>query len=214
MTEDDTPADAASTEGRREARKRRTRLALHDAAVRLTSERGYNAATVADIAEAAGVSPRTFFSYYPSKEAALYGPIDDLVHAFEDALAHRPPEIDTFTLVEQWTASAQEVVSLYPDRTASLRSVGLEADSVAAYGLRMMDRIAAAVADSLRRELGTAPGDPLPEIAAASTVSGVAAGLEVGHHHANGDDAPPHDLRRDVERAIAFARAGIAAWRG
>lgn len=57
--------------GRRERKKQLTRQALIDAAVRLFTERGYDQTGVADIAEAADVSKRTFFLHFPSKEDVL-----------------------------------------------------------------------------------------------------------------------------------------------
>jgi AcrR family transcriptional regulator len=57
--------------GRRERKKRRTRQALVNAAVRLFVERGYDQTGVADIAEAADVSRRTFFLHFPTKEDVL-----------------------------------------------------------------------------------------------------------------------------------------------
>lgn len=206
--------DEATTLSRRESRKRRTREALHEAAVRLTLERGYNATTVADIAEAAGVSPRTFFGYFPSKEAALYAPLDDIVERFSEALATRPAEIDTFTLLRDWTADAAgALAAINAGATGTLQRLGLESDAVAAYGLRIMDQISAAVAASLRAELPPDVDEALSEIAAASIVSAVSAGMQVGHHQPREGDAAEL-LLRDVDRAIAFARAGIAAWEG
>jgi AcrR family transcriptional regulator len=54
--------------GIRERKKQRTRQALRQAALELFQERGFEATTIADITAAADVAPRTFFSYFPTKE--------------------------------------------------------------------------------------------------------------------------------------------------
>ena len=57
----------------RERKKLATRRLLRRVTLDLVAERGLTNVTVEDIAEAADVSPRTFFNYFPSKEAALLG---------------------------------------------------------------------------------------------------------------------------------------------
>ena len=51
-----------------------TERAMREAALRLMSERGYDATSTDDIARAAGVSPRTFFNYFASKDAVVLLP--------------------------------------------------------------------------------------------------------------------------------------------
>jgi AcrR family transcriptional regulator len=59
--------------GLRERKKRATRRALGEAALRLAADRGLERLTVEDISEAAGVSTRTFFNYFSGKEEAIIG---------------------------------------------------------------------------------------------------------------------------------------------
>jgi len=63
----------SDTEGLRARKQRETRNAIHRAAVDLALAHGPDGATVAAISERAGISVRTFFNYYPSKEDAIVG---------------------------------------------------------------------------------------------------------------------------------------------
>ena len=59
--------------GLREQKRIATKRALQVALMRLALERGFDNVTVEEVAQAAGVSPRTFFNYFPSKPAAVLG---------------------------------------------------------------------------------------------------------------------------------------------
>src|SRR5262245_48472587 len=71
--------------GLRERKKEQTRAALVEAAARLFAERGYDKTTVADIAAAADVSTRTFFSYFRAKEDVLFAGTDQRLRAIAEA---------------------------------------------------------------------------------------------------------------------------------
>ena len=57
----------------RERRKDRTWKAIHESAQQLVQERGLKGTTTEEIAVSAGVSPRTFFNYFATKEDAVLG---------------------------------------------------------------------------------------------------------------------------------------------
>jgi AcrR family transcriptional regulator len=75
----------------RERKRARTRQALVDAAVELFERNGYEHTTVADIAAAAEIGTRTFFSYFSSKEEVLFPEGDARVRAALHAIDHRRP---------------------------------------------------------------------------------------------------------------------------
>jgi AcrR family transcriptional regulator len=75
----------------RDRKRARTRQALVDAAAELFDRNGYEQTTVADIAAAAEIGTRTFFSYFGSKEELLFPESDARVQATVDAIATRRP---------------------------------------------------------------------------------------------------------------------------
>ncbi|MFC4534329.1 TetR family transcriptional regulator [Sphaerisporangium dianthi] len=62
------PANAPQHPGLRERKKAKTRRTIQEHAMRLFVEQGYDTTTIEQIAEAAEVSPSTFFRYFPTKE--------------------------------------------------------------------------------------------------------------------------------------------------
>jgi len=83
----------------RDQRKRETSRALTTAARRLTTERGFVGFTVEELCAEVGVSRRTFFNYFESKENAVFGfaTIDSRQQALEETfLAETGPLLDDF----------------------------------------------------------------------------------------------------------------------
>ncbi|GAB3229003.1 TetR family transcriptional regulator [Mycolicibacterium hippocampi] len=85
--------DASDEPGLRERKKTRTRDTVRREAFRLFQLNGYAETTVDQIAEAADVSPRTFFRYFPSKETVLISDefTDPIIQAFLAAPAEMSP---------------------------------------------------------------------------------------------------------------------------
>jgi AcrR family transcriptional regulator len=83
--------DSPTPLGLRERKKIQTREAIRREACRLIDVHGYANTTVEQIADAAEISPSTFFRYFPSKESVLMA--DDLDPVLLDALIRQPAEL-------------------------------------------------------------------------------------------------------------------------
>ncbi len=82
---------AAPSTGRRERKRAQTRRALADAAKHLFLERGFDAVTVTEVAEAADVSVSTLFQHFESKEALIFERDDGVEAAWVATVAERTP---------------------------------------------------------------------------------------------------------------------------
>ncbi|WP_460396944.1 TetR/AcrR family transcriptional regulator [Actinophytocola sediminis] len=95
--------------GLREQKKQATREALREAALRLALERGPENVRVDDIAEAAGVSPRTYNNYFSSREQAIVAAVTaDRAARIATAITDRPDDVGlaeavTEAIVAQYT---------------------------------------------------------------------------------------------------------------
>jgi AcrR family transcriptional regulator len=87
--------------GLRERKKQRTHAAISDAAIALFLEHGFNQVSVAQVAEAAEVSKRTLFAYFPTKEDLVVHRLAD--HEAESArvVRSRPPGTSPLTALRE-----------------------------------------------------------------------------------------------------------------
>jgi len=67
----------------------------------LFEKNGYESTTMAEIAEASGISRRTLFNYFPAKEALLYPAVDEYMAEFTKCLVNRPSGEPLFSSLEQ-----------------------------------------------------------------------------------------------------------------
>lgn len=81
---------AAAGEGLRDRKRRETRQRITEAGIRLFLEKGYDAATLDQIAAAAGISRRTFFYYFKSKDEILLSLQSGVSDMLVDALREVP----------------------------------------------------------------------------------------------------------------------------
>jgi AcrR family transcriptional regulator len=180
MTLPDTATAGEPPASLRERKKLATRRALRRIALDLVAERGFAHVTVDDIAEAADVSPRTFFNYFPSKEAVLFGTDPDRAAALGERVAHEAPGepvLDALRMVlaSDAQAVADELSELGGNPMDWLRRMKQARTDPHLHAARatQMAITERAIADGLAKRLGTDPDlDPYPGLLAA-----VAAGV-------------------------------------
>ncbi len=103
------PAAVSPRVGLRERKKERTRRTIRSEALRLFQEQGYAETTVEQIAEAAEVSPSTFFRYFPSKEQVAMA--DDLDPILIQAIRSQPAELSPLRAFVQATKDVFDSLS-------------------------------------------------------------------------------------------------------
>ena len=96
-SEDLAAAETPAHAGLRQRKKDSSRRAIEDAAWELFAEQGYDETSINDIAERANVAPRTFFRYFPTKEALMYPQFDEVLQSVRDEFRKRPADEPVIT---------------------------------------------------------------------------------------------------------------------
>jgi AcrR family transcriptional regulator len=167
---------AAAPESLRERKKRETRQHISDVATGMFLERGFDEVRVADIAAEAGVSEKTVYNYFETKEALLLDREEHMDRMIRGALgpgAPNPSPIDSFV-----SALLDEIAGFFAqwgdseDFRQVLRFTSLieGTPSLRAAQRDMMDRLTQAAATAMAERAGVSQEDPEPQIAAEAIV--------------------------------------------
>jgi AcrR family transcriptional regulator len=199
--------DDPTQPGLRERKKQQTRQALTDAALRLFAEYGYDKTTVADIAAAADVSTRTFFSYFRAKEDVLFAGADQRTAAIAEAFDAVQPEstspIDALRRLVDHVLDASQEGLTGPDRLDRVALI-LVKPELQAQGLHRLIIAERTIAERLRHAYPDLLDNTL-----AHTMAGAVVGALVGIVlSAPGRGAHP-DVRAEVRRALALLENGF-----
>jgi len=194
----------------RERKKARTRQALAEAALRLFAERGFEATTVADIADAADVSPRTFFTYFPAKEDVLFADTQDRIERIRAALAKRAPDESSLDALRR---AARDILADPTFRPGAQRTHMQVIGANPALGARALQDLLAAeqvVAAAIAADLGVDQNDLQPQIAAAAAVNALRGAFMAWFlSGASGDPQPAFDQALDLlEHGLGSLNAG------
>ncbi len=196
----------------RERKKLATRHELRRVTLRLVAERGFSNVTVEEIAEAANVSPRTFFNYFQSKEAALFGADPELAEATRDAIVGQTPAEPVVTVLRSvMTAQARTVADDFAELGGDpvewlgrMRSARTDPHLHAVHGAQMA-AIERSLAEAIAQRLGTdVERDPYPGLLAAMATGVFRSSMSFWA--ASGGTVP---LDRLVDLAFAALASGL-----
>ncbi len=196
--------------GLRERKKARTRAAIREHAFRLFREQGYDATTVEQIADAAEVSPSTFFRYFPTKEDVVLQ--DDLDLLWLEAIREQPPEVGPIAALRAGVHTA--FARMGEAEWAQLRETAEVALAVPAVRGRMLEELARttqALAEAVAERTGRDPGDfAVRALAGAIVGIAMAAWFEVAEDLVDYMDQGRLATFADkFERGLALLEAGL-----
>jgi AcrR family transcriptional regulator len=203
------PAVKASPVRRRDLQKDQTRLDLALAAFELAREHGLAGVRVAEIAAAAGVSPRTFNNYFPGKEAAIVWPATQRGAMLAASLAARPPGEPLADALAEATASMylrDEMDGLPPGWLRDFRALVAAEPALHGEYLKATSTVEAALADAVARRTGAAEDTLEPQVLAAVATAAERAAVLHWARHARGSAT----LEDTVRSAVAMAVRGMA----
>ncbi len=188
--------------GLRERKKARTRAAIREHALRLFREQGYDATTVEQIADAAEVSPSTFFRYFPTKEDVVLQ--DDMDLLWLEAVRAQPAHLSPVAALR---ASMHAVFAALPaEEFAQLREsmkLALTVPAVRARSLDEFSRTIGIIAAALAERSGRDPSDPPLRVFAGAVVGVAMAAWFEGP----GDDLA--DFAKNFDEGLALLEAGL-----
>jgi AcrR family transcriptional regulator len=199
-------------EGLRERKKQRTREQIIEAAMGLFAERGYHATTIADIATAADVAPRTFFSYFPSKEAVVFHNVDRDLDGLASTLRDRLPGETAFDALRRWIDAMFDEWTAEEDEALLRKRLCREDEGLANFQGGVMARIQELLLEAIAADLEE-PQDALrPRLVAAAAMAALNS-LEGSLDEKAEQQGPgaKAEALAVLDEAMIFLRGGIGA---
>lgn len=203
-------------EGLRERKRRLTRQLISDAATILFATRGFDNVKVAEVADRVGVSEKTIYNYFPTKESLVLDSADETIERVAQALRERRHDESLTQAVvralkdglPRYEEAPDELVAFLPhfgemiDSTPALHAAWLE----------VHNRLAAVAREELAALAEVDPHDPEPAIAGRALAGLAEVAFESQIRHAQEGlrgAALRHAVIADLERAARVLETGL-----
>lgn len=205
------PAADLQPAGRRERKKQRTREALIDAAFALFAEKGVDATTVEEIADAVDVSSRTFFRYFASKEDVALTFQDEQQDAVLRGLAGRPADEPVVTALRRTIVGITQAcergeLGFDPSRFACMLQMTADSSAMMARSLEHAQRKQVKMTAAVAERMGVDPAEDLrPHIVASTLMGAFQAASDLMERSGHGNIL----MSEAVDQAFALLEEGI-----
>jgi AcrR family transcriptional regulator len=194
--------------GLRERKKQQTRDTISRAALGLFAERGYDETTLAEIAEAANVAPRTIFAYFESKEDILLCGESAFMDELKRRLDERPAGTTTVDVLREFLSFMES-----PDDAAKLRKQIVKANPTLQMKMRAHHaELEPILTESIAKDLGTEAGDLQSMLVAASITAALTSVRErIFEAEARGEFMSYEQGMAILDQVLEFLRGGLEA---
>lgn len=187
-----------------EQRRRSTHEALRRAALASFASRGFANVTVTELAREAGVTERTFFRHFPTKEAVLFQDYETQVDWLSDALAQRPASESLFEAVLASVSTFPYDIELVR-QAATARTELISADRIASHLRVVQSSFAGVITGFIKSRYDIPDIDLVAEVAGAALAAALVAAVENwGRNGCTGD------LGEITTSAVNLVRSGLA----
>ncbi|WP_319456177.1 MULTISPECIES: TetR/AcrR family transcriptional regulator [unclassified Mycobacterium] len=188
-----------------ELRWQSTHESLRRVALEMFARKGFANVTVAELAQQAGVTQRTFFRHFPTKEAVLFKDYDTHLEWLAEALAERPASEPLFDAVLASVTSFPHDLEVVR-QAAILRATLIDGERAAGHLRVVQASFAQVLTDFVKsRHPDTPDIDLLAEVAGATLAAALVVAVE-----AWGRDGCAGDIGAIVVASVNMVRSGLA----
>src|SRR5271165_5198518 len=222
-TVDWTVPGTVEAEGLRERKKRLMRQQLSDTATQMFMDRGFDAVRVTDIAEACGVSEKTVFNYFPTKESLILDRLEATMASIRTGLAETgvAPVQAALRILDRELSAMMSWLTAQDDPAQAGHAIRrfdalIQATpSLRAYQSDMMDQFTAVAAAILAERAAMSADDPEPQMAATALLGLWRIQFQSLSRYLDGT-RPPAQVHQavtaDVRRAAQLIETGLSSF--
>ncbi|MDK3254980.1 TetR/AcrR family transcriptional regulator [Blastococcus capsensis] len=203
--------------GIRERRRQQTRDRIVDAASALFTERGFEAVSVVEIAQRAGVVEKTVFNHFPVKEGLVFEADPPMRAALLDAVRRRPAGESVSAAAGSFVVGAVSLLGSpeAADGVAAMARVIRDSRTLQIREREILGELTGSLAELIAEETGAQSGQIEPWLAAHAVLGLYASLLELARDRVlagvNGPELSA-ELRRQGRRGLALLQFGLAGY--